>query len=127
MKSEPTSSIARNDSDLNSTVADLDQIERADEQDELPIEGDERASAAACNSELETGFSLINEGREICLRGMKKLEEQNGEMKKTLIEKDVIISQLQVRQFFSLSPFIHGGIAPFSIKELCIVGVAEAH
>ena len=93
MKSEPTSSIDMNDSELNlnSSVADLDQLERVDEQDQLSIEGEERASAAGCNSKFETGFALINEGREICLRGMKKHEKE---------ELKQIISQLQVRQFF---------------------------
>ena len=87
VKSEPNSSIDRND-----------QIERDDEQDQLPIEGEERASAGS-NSKL-AGFALINEGREICLRDMKKLKDENEKLKQSLNEKDAIIIQLQVRHFF---------------------------
>ena len=53
---------------------------------------------AACGdiAKFERAIALINESREICARDMKKLEEQNSELKKTLNEKELAISQLQV-------------------------------
>ena len=53
---------------------------------------------AACGdiNKFERAIALINESREIYARDMKKLEEQNAELKKTHNEKELAISQLQV-------------------------------
>ena len=127
VKSEPNSSIDRNGSNLKSTVGDLDQIKRDDGQDELPIEGEEMASAEGCNSKF-AGFALINEGREMCLRDMKLLEEENEELKQSLNEKDAIIIQLQVRHFFLISTHLWRNSNLFYMKNvgLCVFGIAGA-